>query len=157
MSKKKDIVAVVCSSGEALHTKPISIKLLEQFDLSHKEPDPPMVEAEAAGGTKELIPNPDDPAYQKMLDAYRRRTGDEFMSLILDLGLEFEMPNDNRWEKSLRRAGICVPDDPDDKRLLYLQSFVMTNFMTDFQAIAASVLRQSGVSEEAIDSWTALF
>lgn len=150
-------IDVVCSSGISVRTKPISVKLLELFDLNHKSPEPPMMDAEAAGGVIEQVPNPDDPEYQEILKEWNRNTTSEFISLILDFGTDIELPEDDSWIKMLKRTGVKIPDDPDEKRLLYIQTFVMHNFMEDLRIIASAAMRQSGVSEEAVASWVALF
>lgn len=148
---------VECSSGIKVLTKPISIKLLEMFELSHQSPEPPMIEAQIVGGDTEMVPNPDDPEYQETLRQYNQKTTDDFLAMIIDYGVELDLPKDDSWIRRMRRMGVDVPDDPDEARLLYVQTIVMSNFVADLQVITAAVLKQSGVSEEAIQSWVDLF
>lgn len=157
MSKLNDNNHVTCSSGIILGTRPISVKVLELFDMNHRGPEPPMIEATTVGGVIEMVPNPDDLTYQEVMKAHNKKTTDDFLAMILDLGVDYQLPEDTSWIRTLSRAGVSVPDDPDLQRLLYIQAFVMTNFLEDLRSIASSVLRQSGVSEEAIASWTDLF
>lgn len=148
---------VTCSSGVSLGTRPISVKVLEWFDLSHQKPEPPMVEATTIGGETEMVPNPDDAVYKELLAGFNRKSTDDFLAMILDLGVDFQPPEDTGWVRTLKRAGVSVPDDPDEQRLMYIQTFVMLDFLEDLRSITSAVLRQSGVSEEAIASWTNLF
>lgn len=156
MSKKNDNL-VTCSSGVQVRIKPVSVKLLEQFDISHRAPEPPMVEADVIGGGKDLVPNPEDAEYQAVIAAHNRQTGDDFTAMILDMGVELDLPTDDAWKRKLKRIGVCVPEDPDEQRLLWIQTIVMPDFMGDLKQIVAAVLKLSGVNEEAIDSWVALF
>lgn len=157
MAKSGKSNAVMCSSGIEVVTRPVSVKLLELFERNHQAPEPPMMEAGAVGGVVELIPNPEDADYQITLQAFNKKSTDDFLSMILELGVDIELPEDESWAKRLRRMGVAVPDDEDEKRLLYVQTIVMQDFLNDLQLIAAAVLRQSGVTEEAISSWVALF
>lgn len=147
---------IVTSSGEEVTIRPISVKLLEMFDASHNAPEPPMMEAQSLGGP-EQVPDNDNPEYQAALAAYNKRSSDEFITMILDLGVDLEMPEDGAWKRQLKRMGVALPDDPDEQRLIYIQTFLMPAFTDDLRDITAAVLRLSGVSEEAIASWTALF
>lgn len=148
---------VTCSSGITVTTKPVSVRLLELFQLSHLEPEPPMVEAVIVGGDTELIPNPEDPAYLELKAEFNKRATDDFLNLIFEFGVDLDLPEDDSWERKLKRIGMTIPEDPDDKRLFYIQTIVMPDFVSDLANISASVLRQSGVDEEAINSWMALF
>jgi hypothetical protein len=148
---------VTCSSGIEVLTRPVSVKLLELFELNHQAPEPPTMEADVVGGGVELIPKPDDAAYQSDLQAFNKKSTDDFLSMILELGVDIELPDDESWAKRLKRMGVAIPDDEDEKRLLYIQTIIMQDFLNDLQLIAASVLRQSGVTEEAISSWVSLF
>lgn len=148
---------VTTSAGAVVAVKPISAKLLEMFDLSHKAPEPPMVAAVAIGGSEELVPNPDDSEYQAALHEYNMRATEDFVNMILDLGTDVSLPSDGAWQKRVSRLGVSLPSDPDELRLVYIQIVLMPNYTSDLRDITAAVLRLSGVNEEAIASWVELF
>lgn len=154
-SKKPNVV--VTSAGVEVAVKAISAKLLEMFDASHVQPEPPLMEAEAIGGLKEMVPNPDDPAYQKELREWTQKASEDFVNMILDMGTDISLPEDDSWKRKLKRAGIVLPDDEDELRLAYMQAILMPSFKDDLRDITAAVLRLSGASEEAIASWVELF
>lgn len=157
VKKNKDVTMVTCSSGVTVRIRPISLKLLEQFDLNHVAPEPPMIEAQTIGGLTEMVPDLDDPAYKLALDAHSKKTGDDLINMLTDLGLDVELPADNSWMRSLKRCGIAVPDDPDDQRLLYIQTVMMPDFTNDFKMVAQAVLALSGAPEEAIKGMEDMF
>lgn len=157
MKHGKNHNKVTTSSGAEIEIKPISAKVLEMFDASHVAPEPPMVEAEAIGGLKEMVADPNDAAYQVELLGYNRKASNDFINMILDLGTDIQLPEDTSWMRQLKRAGIALPDDPDDLRLVYIQTMLMPSYKDDLRDITAAVLRMSGASEEAISSWVELF
>lgn len=157
MSKNNGVVKVMVSSGIELATRPVSTKMLELFQLSHVQPEPPMREAAVAGGGVELVPDEEDEAYKARLAEFNRVAGNEFITMILDMGVELPEPNDNTWVKRLMRMGVIVPDDPDERKLVWVQTFLMPDYLNDLKELTAAILRQSGVSEEAVDSWVDLF
>lgn len=151
-------VPVVCSSGIEVIVKPISLKLLERFDLEHQEPKPPMIEVEAIGGVKEMVENEEDPEYLERLEEYNSKTITDLLNLLVDFAIEeIELPEGDRWLKMLDRAGILVSDDEDDKIHAYVNYIVMEDTLGDLKMIISQSFMLSGVSEEAISSWMDLF
>lgn len=46
--------------------------------------------------------------------------------LFITFGVECEMPEDETWVRQTRAMGIKVPDDPDERRFLYIWTFLLS-------------------------------
>lgn len=147
--------SVTLSSGAVVRVKPISARLLEQYDKYHKIPEPPMREADVIGGGKELVPDLDNPEYQKALAQYNAKASNDLMNMLVSFGMEVTMPEDTKWLVKLQRAGIEVADD--DLESAYIQLVLMEDFISDLKSVAREILSMSGVTEEVIQSWQELF
>jgi hypothetical protein len=150
-------VLVVCSSGIEVIVKPISLRLLERFDLEHQEPKAPMIEVEAIGGVEEMVEDEEDPEYLEQMEEYSSETINDLLNLLVDFAIDIELPEGNHWLKKLNRAGIEVTDDEDDKIHAYVNYIVMEDTLGDLKKIISQSFMLSGVSEEAISSWMDLF
>ncbi len=147
--------SVTLSSGAVVLVKPISARLLEQYDKFHKMPEPPMREAETIGGGKEFVPDTEDVDYQKALAKYNVKASNDMMHMLVSFGMEVTLPDDEIWLAKLRHAGIEVADD--ERESAYIQMILMEDFMADLKLVAREILSMSGVTEEVIQSWQSLF
>lgn len=147
---------VTLTSGVVVRIKPISLRLLQQFDLTHKQPKPPLVKSTATiGGAEEMVEDPDDPAYKQQLSEFTDKSTDDFMYLMTSFGTDVALPEDTSWIKRLERLGIII--DPVDLPGSYLQYVLMEDFTEDLRLLTMGIMRISGVSEEAISSWMETF
>lgn len=147
--------SVVLSSGTSVTVKSVSARLLEQFDRSHKEPAPPLRQAEAIGGVIEQVPDYENPEYQMIKQAHDEKSISDLMALLIEFGIELDLPTDDAWVRSLAKAGIVV--EQDDLKSAYVQYILMNDFISDLKLIIKEILTLSGVTEEAIDSWAGMF
>jgi hypothetical protein len=147
--------SVTLSSGDVVKVRPISVRLLEQYDRAHVEPVPPMRNAEAIGGVIEQLPDYDDPDYKQRKRAYDERATSDMMEMLIEFGMDVELPADDSWVRKLAKVGIEV--DNDNLKSTYIQCILMTDFLVDIKVIVKEILTLSGVTEEAISSWANMF
>jgi len=153
MSNEDNVIT--CSSGIQVRVRPVSLRLLEQYDKSHIAPEPPTIDVEAAGGVMESVPNDSDPEYQRQVKAFQAKSTDDMLRLLMTFGLSVDLPADEQWIDDLEYAGIKV----DRKHLLnaYLEYIVMSSYVADLSKLMSAVMRTSGVAEEDIAAWQKLF
>lgn len=148
---------VTLQSGAEIKVKPVSARLLEQFDKNHKKllPIPPMREAQVAGGGTEQVPDYDDPEYQTQLAEYNARSTNDMLNLLVEFGLDVTLPDDDTWLRQLQKVGVTV--ELADYKSAYVQYILMSDYIEDVKTITREVMVASGVSEEAIKDWAELF
>lgn len=149
--------------------------LLDRFYASHSEPAPPTYEVQALGGRVEYHPltdvqdrsslSDDERAqiaeYEKRLLQYNDKTTGEFINLILRRGVDIGIDGDG-WAKEQKESfGIDVPDDPDKRKLHYINTEVLygnpDEVKEDILEIISGVMVASGIDKERVAELQAIF
>lgn len=76
--------------------------------------------------------------------------------VAMSLGLEAELPKTDAWVTRHKALGFDVPDDPEERRLYYIENEVLGG-KQDYEALMVGVMRASGVAEEALSAAESLF
>lgn len=90
-------------------------------------------------------------AYKMHSRLYERELTDRILACVLLEGVV--LPEDldvSRWEKRQRMMGITVPQDEEEKMLLYKRSQVIKS-TSDIEALIVAVMGLTGVDQGAID------
>jgi hypothetical protein len=91
--------------------------------------------------------------YEQRQAEANKEKGDRWINALL-IGAVIDhmvMPEDNRWERRQKLVYIEIPDDPDEKRLHYLLTEVLTT-PDDLTGLITKIVEISGVDEEVVES-----
>lgn len=124
-------------------------------------PEAPTYQMELAGGGVETKPLTLDTAQTEEEKARylaylaQRQEAESAVSLELNdymlmAGVKFELPKDDGWQKRQRRFGVAVPDDPDELKLHYLKTVVLTG--DDFAELLPRIMAKTGVDRGLVDT-----
>lgn len=126
----------------------------------HPKPEPPLQSVTNLEGKEEQIPNPEEPEYQKKLNAYMLQFTIEIGNRLTELALrQIVVDVDEAAVKQLREdmqaIGAPIPDDADD-RMLYIRRICISSVF-DIQALLAYIQGRSGPTEAAVARHRATF
>jgi len=175
----------VCEDGTEVPIKPISVFEVAEVEEGIKkhyrdvlgEPvDPPTYEVKVVGGgsitcelTAEILIVEDDEVetarrqlawglHQKAI-AKMDIELNQIRTAIVCEGIDVPLPEDDAWVKKLRRRYIEVPDDLDDRAVVYKMTQVIKT-PVDLAGIQAEIFRVStsgAIKEEQVEAAKALF
>ena len=163
--QEKDFV-----NSRGLKVKLLSLPpyLIQMATASFEKPDPPTYTIQTAEGTEEvhsydetsivdpLTPDEDRKKwedFQKELAEIEARSSEVLLNVILLEGvqLDFSSEIENSWVHRMGLMKISVPDDHDERLLMYKKMTVIGN-TEDIQNITNEVMRLTVVSREEIDT-----
>lgn len=124
-------------------------------------PTKPTYTVELAGGGTQtfdhdettLVSDEDKATWQEYLDQVEIADSlltERMLNAILIEGIEVEPQNIERWKKRRKMIGLPIPEDEDELLLAYKKSEVACS-KEDITDIMTSVMRLTGVSEEAMN------
>lgn len=142
--KKKSVVSVkpndntvVLSSGVRVKIRPVPPLLLDAILDTIPLPKPPVMKVRTAWGGEEEWYNTNDEKYQEELRKATELRADKSWEAEMLLGIEDEPPEDDKWAKPLKRFGIEIPDDPDERKLLWIKTHLVQKSTDSFKLVAA--------------------
>jgi len=134
MSKKKRKVeskpddnplVVVLSNGARVNIKPVPPYLIDRIRDTVPLPKPPMVEIKTAWGGTEEWPHENDAEYKAALKLAEEKQADKLWKAEFLLGIADDPPPDEEWTENLTRFGIEIPEDPQEKKLLWVETVLI--------------------------------
>lgn len=145
------------SNGIVLKLRPVAPMIILDAQRRLVEPTPPMIAnfEKGEGSDAPLEENPNDPIYQRELQAYRQKVGEVSNAIFLTQGVSVESvpdginkPEDDEWSDDLTDiAGLEIPKV--GKRRLYCWiKYVALTSMDDFQALLNKLTVLGGVTLE---------
>ena len=72
------------------------------------------------------------------------------MNIILIEGVELPIQDEDKWVKRQKLMGITVPDDEEERSLMYKKQNVIGNTQ-DIELVTRKVMELTGVSREEVD------
>lgn len=162
--KKKDIFTT--QDGVEIELLPIS-----QFEIQavadalkeqHPVPPVPTYEVTTIGGGKEFhqhtadtLDTPESKAQWKEYDTKKTLAENAINLAINDYlfmaGLQYVMPtNDGAWMKLQKRFGVKIPDDPDDLKLHYLKTRLLSP--DDLSNLLPRLMSKTGVDPKLVET-----
>lgn len=153
---------------------PLEVPLLYN---SVRQPDIPTYTIETAGGGSEthkhevdpskgintLVTDEDKENWARYLDEKQQvdnELADRIATAALIDGIDIDQDalkaEYPRWEKRMLMKGLKVPEDAEEKELLFKRTFVIAS-TTDLKNLVSDVMELTGVSQELIDSTKASF
>lgn len=133
---------------------------LDRVRSSVEYPDKPTYEVETATGEMEIHEHNDSTlqtdedkamwaAYKAAFLAAESEVNERMFRAVVMRGMEVSIPEDGSWEAFQKWLGVDVPDDPFDKKYLYIQSEVIGSDK-DIAEIMSLVMEKTGVPEETV-------
>jgi len=121
----------------------VKSEVARRFRAEGKPIDPPRFELKMAGGDMQAFPlternlYPSDPeeaerrqalwnAYQIARAELLEAQTEAEVEFLFTWGISFDMPEDDSWQRMLRKAGQEIPEDPDELRFCYLWYHLLT-------------------------------
>jgi len=96
-----------------------------------------VIKVQTVWGGEEEWYDTDNVAYQeKLREATELRANKSWEAEIL-LGIEDDPPEDDEWTKPLKRFGVEIPDDSDERKLLWVKTHLVRKSSDSFKLIAA--------------------
>lgn len=132
--------------------------LIQAFQRSHKEPKPPQKMVKVLGGMNIMEEDPNDPEYLKTVEAWKEKTGLDFLEMALDyveLLDETKEQADYRLEK-LEKYGM--PNDTANRVFVFIFSNRPEDDVADIvKRISEEVMRLSTITPEEVEAAKANF
>lgn len=128
----------------------------------HPIPPVPTYEVETVGGGKELHQHTEDtlttPEDKAAWAAYTQAKEDAEKAINLGMndylflaGIRYQMTDtDGAWMKLQKRFGVKIPDDPEDFKLHYLKTRLLSP--DDLAELLPRLMRKTGVDEKSIQT-----
>jgi len=108
-------------------------------------------------------PNPNDPDYLKALAQWEENMTDKLTdaSILMSVSVDklpdgFPKVEDESWAKKLELLGIDIPDNPDERFLLWVKCCAAPT-AEDIYSLFLACARKIGVPEEDVADSSALF
>lgn len=164
MKQQKDIF--VTSTGveiELVSIPPFEIQAIADA-LKDKHPIPPVptYEVETVGGGKELhlhtadtLTTPEDKARWEEYSS-KRQLAENAINLGMNdylfmAGTRYETGSDDgAWMKLQKKFGVKIPDDPDDLKLHYLKTRLLSP--DDISELLPRLMRKTGVDPKLVET-----
>ena len=132
----------------------------EAWRAKHPRPEPPLQPVTDLEGKEELVPNVEEPEYQKRLGTYLQafniEVGERLIALALrQIVCEVDTESVQTLRDDLAAVGAPLPDEASDEDIYIRRICVSSVF--DIQALMAYVQGHSGPTEAAIARHRATF
>lgn len=116
---------VTLSNGVQVNLRPVPPYLIDRIKGTVPLPKPPIMEIKTAwGGTEEWV-NENDNGYKKALESAQEKQADKLWKAEFILGIADEPPPDEEWTENLTMFDIEIPDDPKEKKLLWVETVLI--------------------------------
>lgn len=115
-------LVVTLSNGVQVNIKPVPPYLIDRIRGTVTTPKPPTIEVKTAWGGTEEWPNENDLAYKAALEAAQEKQAEKLWRAEFILGIADEPPPDEEWTKTLTMFDIEIPEDPKEKKLLWVET-----------------------------------
>jgi hypothetical protein len=174
---KPERLSFYTDSGLEVEFEPVSPLVLEEIEAAieaeHRAAgwpiDPPTYEAELAGGGTQTFDHDETTLrndeereawrlHKEALTAMAAEQSRRRAEMIL-FALKVELPEDDTWVRRLKRMGLQIPEDPDDRLIFYIERFVIrtpNDLMTAMTEVIGASLRGT-VSEAQIKAASQTF
>jgi hypothetical protein len=153
----------ITSRGIEIKLRPIPPYLIQMTSSSFEMPEPPTYTVQTEGGGIEVHKHdeasiaqssPEEQAtwieYTEKVNAAASKASEQLMTIVLIDGVDVEIPDENRWLKKMSLMGITVPEDPEDRLLMYKKTELLGN-PDDMAKIMELVLGLTGVNREDLN------
>ena len=128
---------VTLSNGARVNIKPVPPYLIDRIRRTVTLPKPPVIEVKTAwGGSEEWI-NESDPAYKEALALAEEEQADKLWKAEFILGIEDEPPPDEEWTGNLTMFGVEIPEDPKERKLLWVETVLIAKGIDAWKLINA--------------------
>lgn len=124
-SKQDNPNVVTLSSGVQVNIRPVPPYIIGRIRKTISEPKPPIVTVKTAWGGEEQWANKEDPTYKKALAEAEELQAAKVWKAQFILGVADDPPDDGDWLDMLEAFGIEVPDDPKERKLLWIESICL--------------------------------
>jgi len=117
---------ITLSNGVQVNLRPVPPYLIDRIKGTVPLPKPPIMEIKTAwGGTEEWV-NENDAGYKKALGLAEEKQADKLWKAELFLGIADDPPPDEEWTDNLTMFDIEIPEDPKEKKLLWIETVLIT-------------------------------
>jgi hypothetical protein len=153
---------VELSTGVKLRIRALSPFVIQKIK-NRMEPERPKVPTKFIAEDNRTIEIPEDPEYQRALEAFADKRTEAVMDGAMLLGTEFESapegfdsPSDNGWLQRLAVLGFDPPKS-DEERYLQWVKYIAAPTASDIEIINEAVFKMIGVSEAEVAAAAASF
>jgi len=116
---------VTLSNGVQVNLRPVPPYLIDRIKGTVPLPKPPIMEIKTAwGGTEEWV-NENDSEYKKALELAEEKQADKLWKAEFILGIADDPPPDEEWTDNLTMFDIEIPEDPKEKKLLWIETVLI--------------------------------
>ena len=149
----------------------VEIEVENRFEADGEPINTPTFQLETVGGdlqTFELTEknlNPADPkdaelrqaqwnAYVNARGRLRMAQTEARLKFLLTWGVDVDLPEDDKWQKLVKAAGVPIPEDKDELRFVYLWYHLLTPFEVKRISVDLDMLAYGkAVSQEDVDTF----
>lgn len=128
---------VTLSNGVQVNLRPVPPYLIDRIRSTVPTPKPPTVEIQTAWGGTEEWPNEKDPSYMTALAAAQEQQAEKLWRAEFILGIADDPPPDEEWIDDLTQWGIEIPEDPKEKKLLWVETVLIAKSTDAWKLITA--------------------
>ena len=146
---------VTLSSGVRVNIQPVPPHLISRIRRTIPEPKPPTVTVKTVWGGEEEWENKEDPAYKEKLAEAQEAQADKLWKAEFILGVADDPPEDGEWAKMLTAFGIEIPEDPHEKKLLWIESICAKE--VDAWKLAGAIRALGRPTKEELEELSASF
>lgn len=143
------------SSGVTVTVIPFPPGLLQRINSDHPDPVPPKKTIEVLGGTEE-VDNLKDEGYLAEKDKVTQERNSLLGEAVIELSVEIDLAKYAKEIKKLERFTSPYPDDPDERRMRFLQEYALRT-RGDYEAVITSAITQIAISDEEVAERIATF
>lgn len=128
---------VTLSNGVRVNIRPVPPYLIDKIRGTVELPKPPIMEVNLAWGGIEEWVNENDVEYKAALAAAEEEQADKLWKAEFILGIEDEPPPDEEWTGNLTAFGVEIPEDPKEKKLLWVETVLIAKSIDAWKLINA--------------------
>jgi hypothetical protein len=156
-------VEFVNSRGLKLKLHALSPYLVQMATESVEKPSVPTYTITTADGSEEthfhdeesIAQSSDEEkkkweTYKKGIQEAEAKASEILLNIILIEGVELPIQDEDKWVKRQKLMGITVPDDEEERSLMYKKQNVIGNTQ-DIELVTRKVMELTGVSREEVD------
>lgn len=118
-------LVVTLSNGVQVNIRPVPPYLIDRIKGTVSTPKPPIMKINTAWGGTEEWANENDPTYKTNLEAATEEQAKRLWRAEFILGVADEPPPDEEWANDLMDWGIEIPEDPKEKKLLWIETVLI--------------------------------
>lgn len=143
------------SSGVTVVVIPFPPGLLQRINSDHPDPTPPKKTIKVLDGTEE-VDNLTDPGHLAEKDRISTERNALLGEAVIELCVEVDLTKYAKEITKLEKFTSPYPDDPDERRMRFLQEFALRT-KGDYEGVITSAITQIAISDEEVKERIASF